>query len=275
MNRPTIEQYAAALFDPGEHTCFTNTPYGTSVFALAAGIRKPPAYFSINPLRPGSRRLDDNVVAYRNILVECDTGSLPEQMDYIRELAMPFTTLVFSGGKSLHFVISLATALPDRAAYKALVERVHAVVTRCDHKTKNPSRLARWPSHFREDKGKWQHLLLVKNRVDSAALDSWLTAHGALPRTVQARKRRVTPVAVGRRLWPLGRTLVLLKEGAPEGVRNDETYVAAHDLFRCGYTLEEATDKLVTALVALDFAEREIVRTIESAWAKHERELQP
>jgi hypothetical protein len=165
MKKPNLADFASTLFEPGEWTCFTTSPFGvdtTSVEEMISG--QPTAYFTINALRPGSRRSDNNVVSFRNFLVECDDGPLKEQHDYIKFLNVPYSTLMFSGSKSLHYIISLTEPLPNKAMYAATAKRIHKVIEKCDHMTKNPSRLSRWPGHFRADKQQLQHLLEVNRR---------------------------------------------------------------------------------------------------------------
>jgi len=262
-----IEDFAWTVFDPGEHTCFDNSAFGTDVYPIEQGIKAPTAYFSINPLKPGSHRFDANVVSFRNFLIELDDGKLADQMAYVRSLDVPYSTLVFSGGKSLHFLVCLEDSLKTKAAYDVMARRIHAVVTRCDHKTKNASRFARWPGHFREDKGKMQHLLDVRGRTPNEDLEDWLIMHG-VDRDPSPPPPPPDTIWEGMKLPPKWKTNRIAREGADYGERNSSLYVAAHDLRESGYSLTEAIEFLLKAPLGDDFSDHEKEQTIRSAYRK-------
>jgi len=105
-----FKKFVDLLFDPGQKTCFSKDAKGTMV-------REPKGqdlFFCINALNPEEdtcptekyhragrpRRADGNVVCYRNFLVEIDTMPVEQQMHYVKN-RLPFTTAVYSGGKSL------------------------------------------------------------------------------------------------------------------------------------------------------------------------------
>src|SRR4051812_43576848 len=127
----TIENYYNALFDPGEATCFAWTATAASVASLCHWEDQRSPWICVNPLHlerdndpeasilpwarnDRGRRADCNVSAFRNILVEMDSVPLAEQWTVIRDCGMPFTTSVYSGGKSIHFVISLSDPCANR-----------------------------------------------------------------------------------------------------------------------------------------------------------------
>lgn len=64
-------------------------------------------YFCLNPLE--GRKVDLNVTAYRNFLIEFDTIDLDQQLHLLSELEklIPIRTITYSGYKSYHAVISL------------------------------------------------------------------------------------------------------------------------------------------------------------------------
>jgi hypothetical protein len=267
--RPTLDDFCRVLFEPNEATCLANTPYGTDVYTIAQArqSKEPPAFFTINPLRYGTKRADANVTSLRNFLIECDNGELKTQHEYIKALGMPYSTLVFSGSKSLHYVISLETPIQDRAHYAALAKRIHKAVLNCDHTTKNPSRLSRWPGHFREEKGKIQYLLEVKERVPNEVIEAWLTAQN-IP--YEEPTTPVDDIFEGMRFEPNSFTKHFVYAGANSGERNKQLYLAAHDLRACGYSYEQAIEYLETSPVCseVDFSRKEFERTILSAFQK-------
>src|SRR5271165_3051638 len=171
------------LFDQGENTCYSFTPRGIEISNAYDAFKCLGAFFSINPLDHHKTRADSGVIKYRNILVEMDKMPLEQQDQYISEIGMPYSTAVFSGKKSIHYIISLEETLPDEQSYRAIVKRVYKAVGNelVDQSCKNPSRFSRLPGHIRVDTGKEQKLLGIRRRVPNAELESWLQTRGAPP----------------------------------------------------------------------------------------------
>lgn len=191
------------LFDPGQVTCFAPDAKGTQV-------RERPyvddVFFSINALdanydncpsepyhhveRP--RRADGNVICFRNFLIELDGMPLEHQLTYVKAL-VPVTSIVYSGGKSYHFIISLEQPLASMDDYRHCAERLHALVKQADPACKNPSRLSRLPNVLRLDTGKVQALVELGNRVPNQAL---------MARLPQVTQTSTEPMAkMDRNLW--------------------------------------------------------------------------
>lgn len=191
--------FYAALFDADDHTCFASVPNGTSVYHHQSPVRERSEYFTINALDPvhdrGAhaeyhhelvpRRADCNVVKYRNFLVEMDGPTIQEQKALVRRSGLPWTTAVWSGGKSIHFITSLEDPLPDAARYEAYWRCIEAALrgvgAEVDAKCKNPSRLSRAANSYRADKGQTQLLLRVRERVPNAEFLRWAASMGARP----------------------------------------------------------------------------------------------
>lgn len=180
------------LFDQDDWVCYTPDVYGTAVYRRDNQYRDETNYFSVNPIDPNKdheptkeyhnenrpRRADCNVVKFRNILLEMDHCSIPEQKKIMSDYGIPWTTAVYSGGKSIHFIISLVDPLP-RDQWRKLVDRIHKLIgNQLDSACRNPSRLSRCPNVFREDKGQMQLLLKTKERVPFKALDDLLNKFG-------------------------------------------------------------------------------------------------
>lgn len=162
------KEFLKVLFDEGEQTCFTSTPFGTE---LSLNPDSNDVFFSINPM-VGSRK-DANVTKFRNILIELDDRPLAEQLDYVMT-KVPVSTVVYSGGKSYHFIISLVTPLQTREEYDELVRRVYALLPATDRTCKNPSRLSRLPFAVRPETGVEQTLKGLGTRVLNAQLEALL-----------------------------------------------------------------------------------------------------
>lgn len=171
----TINNFLNTLFDPDDHTCFTPSPHGTGVFYEPAD---QDLYFSINPLHPDkdvnpsmeyhnanrARRADHNVTKYRNFLIELDSMPIDSQIDYVTS-KLPVTSIVFSGGKSYHFIISLETPLATKAEYDQVFKRIQTLLPKIDKACKNPSRLSRLPFRLRPETQVEQKLVELNGRI--------------------------------------------------------------------------------------------------------------
>lgn len=164
----TVEEFLKTLFDEGERTCYSDTPYGT---AIGNGPKPGDVFFSINPMHKS--RADANVTCYRNILLECDNMPLDEQIEYIL-CKIPVTSIVYSGGKSYHFIISLAEPCSSKEEYDSLVRRLHKLFPKVDPTTKNPSRFSRLPNVVRLDTDMMQRLERLSARISRAVLEAQL-----------------------------------------------------------------------------------------------------
>lgn len=253
------------LFNSDEYICIGAGVYDTDVVPLQSAP-KDGVFLCINPLK--DKRRDANVTAYRNILIEFDSIPLDSQRRYVEELGMPYTSCVFSGKKSYHFVLSLETALPDRAAYDKLVKRIQSVVKVADKATKNPSRFTRYPGTERPDTGKVQELVDLRKRIPNADLEAWLTAHGAStfePVATSKPSSRGSGNLIGLRRT----TLAFLVNGAPPGQRHHAVFAATCDMTRVGFNRNQIQE-LVKNRIPLD---DNAIRTIDDAISTAKRDM--
>jgi hypothetical protein len=187
----SINEFYGILFDGDDSTCFSSDVYGTAVYRRDNDVRNSTNFFSVNAIDAEkdneptkehhranlARRADVNVVKHRNILLEMDGYSIDEQKEIIKNSCLPWSTAVYSGGKSIHFIISLQEPLSAKD-WKSLVSRVHRHIPQVDKACKNASRLSRCPGVFRKDKQKEQLLLRVKTRVSFKEVDDVLNSFG-------------------------------------------------------------------------------------------------
>ena len=156
------------LFKNGEYICAGGL-FATAVDRVENISNQPPSeFFAINPLRDS--RKDSNVTALRNFLFEMDNVDVAEQLRLVQSSTVPLTTVVFSGGKSYHVIISLENdnAIKSVEQYKAtwkaianyLAKAWNIPVEAFDTACQNPSRLSRFPGFLR-DTGKTQELIHV------------------------------------------------------------------------------------------------------------------
>ena len=174
-------QFYNLLFDEEEHTCFGATAFDNQSYPILDGINSQTTrFFTINPLVKGRTRKAANVTRYRNLMFEIDNIPVPEQAKLIKDSELPYSTAVFSGSKSIHWIISLTSPLVDRIEYTAVWKACHAALLNnsieADVATKDPARFSRCPEVIR-DNGKEQKLLKVRNRINFEDLNNWLISN--------------------------------------------------------------------------------------------------
>lgn len=128
------------------------------------------AWVRINPL-DGEGAKDANVTAFRHALIEADDQNLGKQLALIRELRLPCSCIVHSGGKSIHALVRVDAA--DATDYRRRVDRLYEVCEKSglkvDSANRNPSRLSRLPGVERA--GRQQYL--IDGRCGAASFDEW------------------------------------------------------------------------------------------------------
>jgi hypothetical protein len=270
------------LFDEGEFTCFTSSPKGTKVYPVYNPINWTSEYFCLNPLdghkdhephqkwhspdKP--RRADANVTKFRNILIEIDTIPVHEQVSFICDYAkLPHSTAVYSGGKSIHFIISLEEPLSSKDEYTDLVCKIYKALNKIrpnviDQANKNPSRLTRTANAFRADKNKTQELLYVRARISNSHITDWLKQYLTEEELVGVKKPSIAPSfnSIGQ-LSPWAKNVMMA--GIPEGQRNVTCFKLACEMARIGLDESEAVS---TIEGITDLPKREISSLVKSAF---------
>ena len=138
-----------------------------------AGILGPErrgVFVRINPFKPNLYSGSDNdVSAYRHVLVEMDERPKAEQEKALRDTGMPISALIDSGGKSIHAWVRVDA--PDRKEWEARRDLIYNLIPGIDPKNKNPARFSRLPGAFRN--GCPQRLLATQIGPESWA--DWLS----------------------------------------------------------------------------------------------------
>ncbi len=231
--------WKAALFDADDIVVSKE-----SVAAPASEFTATHQFFCINPMERIST-LKENVTKFRNILVEFDELDPMDQWYLITEqLELPFTTCTYSGGNSLHFIISLTSEITS-GEYTELVGLLYkAIGNNIDGKCGNPNRLSRLPGAVRGDT--IQELIEVRARVPIEELIGWIAKWGVPKETnwQKVRKhvegKRELPgiykdVLEGRAMHPEART------------RHDSLVKLGVWINNNGYTEEELEEMLEAA----------------------------
>jgi len=288
----TAKQVFNLMFRPGETVCVSPNKFGYHSIPLENAINGPvvlvPTADSIakrgltfenaieridsdkvilcalNPIK--GYRDDLSCTAFRNFLVEMDTGSIDDQLAYIKKLGMPYSAAIFSGNKSIHFLLSLDKDLPSENVYRAFSEWVLNIVTLADQNTKNPSRSIRVPGAYREP-DKQQKLLEYRGVVTIAELSDWLRQHPA-EKPKEKQKHTISNKVILDRIRPW------VSEKLVNGIfppnRNKQWFTIAVEFATAGYSEDDTLDVLRAYFQPdRDFKEREWETTIHSAfkWA--------
>jgi len=170
------KQFFNLLFDEKDHICYGSL-YNTRIKNFPDYISE---FFVINPIHPRidygfeakesyneykPRRADLNVTGYRNFMFEFDSIGLHYQLEIMKKCGIPWSTIVYSGNKSYHGILSLEEGLEGCHTqegvnrYKNIWKRLEAKIELkanemgfknvIDQSSKNPSRFSRFPSYVR------------------------------------------------------------------------------------------------------------------------------
>ncbi len=208
----------------------------------------------LNPIK-GLKRNDESVTAFRSFLVEIDNLPLKQQKELIEKSGLPYSVCVFSGGKSLHFGITLDEDLPSLEVYRFYSEWILNSIPEADGSTKNPSRGIRYPDVTRWDKGKKQRLVEVKGRISLNKLKQYLSKHQdkvPKPQTysdTEYKEKNKTALAD----W----VVFGFKEGFDFSIgRNNRWFAIGVEFAKCGYSF----DSMVSALERVFVEEKSFER---------------
>jgi hypothetical protein len=216
---------------------------------------------ALNPIK--GFRQDLNCTAFRNFLIEMDYGPVKQQLEYVKKQEMPYSAVIFSGGKSLHFLVSLDRDLPDEKTYRKIAEWILAIMTAADQNCKNPSRSIRVPGPKRDDSR--QALVEMKGAVRLHDLAAWLNRYPQLMPKERAKREASGNIDFDRiRPWVVN----ALKSGLdPAKGRNKQWFAIACDFALAGYS-EDDTIRILEQFFSpdRDFKEREWLTSIRSGF---------
>lgn len=218
---------------------------------------------ALNPIQ--GWRKDIYCTKFRNFLIELDVGPLAEQLAYIKSIGVPYSAVVFSGNKSLHFLISLDRDLPSEKVYRVFSQWLVKSITLADQNTINPSRSIRIPGAFREP-GKQQRLVELKGPVKVDDLVQWLNQYPEnKPQDKKKREINNGPVEYNRvKQWVID----LLKNGLKSDKgRNKQWFSIACEFALAGYS-EDDTFEILEGFFQedRDFKHKEFETAVKSGF---------
>lgn len=279
----TGQRLLSLMFRPGERVCVSHNKYGYHSIPLENAFldkvtleSRDSERFSekvssdrlvLVSLNPNNKwREDESCTAFRNILVEMDTGPLKQQLEYIKTKGLPYSASVFSGNKSIHFLISLDEDFKDEDEYRMFSQWILRAIPLADQKTFNPSRSIRIPGAYREP-GKKQRLVELKGPVKKIDLVNWLNKHmDARPKSETVREKSEDFAYEHLRPWVRKRLINGLDKRKG---RSNQWYAIAYEFALSGYS-EDDTLRLLGGFFMpdRDFKEKEWKTTVLSAF-KH------
>ena len=135
-----LKEYLTALFKSGDIVNFVVSSfenvnkgfddlikacdtYDDLGFILGDWNKKAGAWARINPMS-GEGCKNSDVVEFRHCLIESDTLPKDEQLRKIRELNLPCSAIVDSGGKSIHAIVKIEAG-NDEKLYRERVSKLH------------------------------------------------------------------------------------------------------------------------------------------------------
>ena len=262
MIDPTAQKLIDLMFDKGERVCVSPNKFAyvavdpselkSDLVRLTQndGARSREyathtlSMLCLNPVL-GSRE-DQHVTVFRSFLVEIDNMPIKDQLTYVKNTGMPYSAIVFSGNKSLHFVITLKEPIKSIDEYKFYGKWILAVVSEADQATFPPTRCVRMPGVVRTETGNKQLLVELKDRVDNKVLFDWLDQFEHKKPTLEETLPRIRlsePCGVGS-LPRWVQNALIEGPNIVGGSRNKTWFGLACELGKHGYEAEDAIDLL-------------------------------
>lgn len=199
----TRQQFIEALFDIDDlvawgkndaYCAYPKSPYPEMLHTDAVK-------FCINPLK--GKRNGKNVTNINCLLFEMDkdvNGNIippKEQLCMFEASGLPFTTMTWSGTKSMHVIVRLERPVPEkwfRPLWKAIARVLVNQGLPIDPATMKIPQISRLPLSYRGDK--LQRLIRVNKRVGYLELVEWLKLNGETIRL--PRKPKSKPLVVNQ-----------------------------------------------------------------------------
>lgn len=273
------------LFDKGEEVCISPNKYGYHSIPQDAindsiTLISPNEKFGSNTIKSSDINLiavnpikgfrkDENVTAFRSFMIEIDSLTLAEQIDYIANSKVPYSACIFSGNKSLHYAITLDEPLPNIEMWRFYNQWLLNCLPMTDQQIKNPSRSIRFPDNWRHNGSKLRQALVeLKQRVSQEEFFKWLYSHED-KKPIQRRERDssiltgmpdITKIPVD--------VMNMLNAGISEN-RNSSWFYVGCRFASHGFDLPSTVDFLGKYFIEdKDFKEREWKMCLKSAFKR-------
>lgn len=180
-----LDKFLDILFDPtesiwihGRYRSYKTSSDQSCLKELNEFLSSEDGYLvGLNPAKAlGCRHSKENVGKLRNILIEIDDISIEAQYKLITSARLPYSTMVYSGGKSLHTVISVEEGLESEEEYNGYIDRIRFALSNLPDPQIHKASFTRLPGFYRiQSRGlRKQALVDLKGRVKKADLDRFL-----------------------------------------------------------------------------------------------------
>ena len=172
------DQFLKVLFDEDDNVAWGKddqdacTPhYPWPMFLHTDAVK-----FCINPL--STWRDGEHTTAINSLLFEVDDDiAIKEQVKLFEKSGLPYSTMVYSGKKSIHVIVRFTEQLDKkmfRPTWKAIAKALKKHGIPVDPATMKIPQLSRVPNSMRPDTGKKQTLVFIKERVSMLKMTEWL-----------------------------------------------------------------------------------------------------
>lgn len=117
-----------------------------------------------------TRRAEENISAFRHLLLESDNAEPAIWLAALVQMPLPILSICESGGRSLHALVCIDAN--DGREFREIIAASKAglEILGADPAALSPVRLTRLPQCWRADKGKWQRLLYLNPNPTSTPI---------------------------------------------------------------------------------------------------------
>lgn len=199
-----------------------------------------------------NRRSIENVAKARTFLVEFDTVPLADQVILFRKSGLPVTAVISSGGKSLHFWLTLENPLPT-GEYQEWFLRMWLLLGKTnDRQCSDPCRYSRFPGAFRD--GKEQVLRGVGKRIPNAELKKLLftTELTEAYEKMFSGRHSGSDVYMTGQIVPVERAVAFLKERYPLVTGQKQSNMLIWARYLCGSARVQRVEELCEIIESND-----------------------
>jgi hypothetical protein len=268
QNITNTKAFYECLFDKEDLAVFGHNIYAIKpTKAITSGVREDKPMFSINPTLKGKTRSIKGVKSFRNFLFEIDEDknknkvSLEIQEEIIQASNFPWSTCVFSGNKSLHWILSLETSLEDESEYRVWWLMMESILNKTaanlgynlkfDAGVKDPCRFSRCPGAVRVDVQQIQQLQAVRGRVNNIMVSKWfddndISIEDFLPKPTQFDIGQINEHANDQDKFDFIINTIMKSNPYQQGSRNSWQFAFSRLARRCGIAESNCRNYIAT-----------------------------
>ncbi len=186
------KEFLEVLFDSDDYVAFGKNDMAASrgEYPIPEWYTTEAVKFCINPLGKGQRRngdnIGDNIYSFLFEMDKDDNDQVIPAKEQIRMFVnsgIPYTTMTYSGGKSIHVIIRFTEPITNKW-FKSWWEAMNRVLVNkglpIDPATCKIPQLSRVPNSMRDVDGKLvcQKLININKRIEQSEMLEWLQANG-------------------------------------------------------------------------------------------------